>query len=219
MKKKFISVLTALMVLSMSTTVFAAKSPSTDMSTPVDTEKVEVAADAATAVTEVEGATVGEEVSKEDVQAAAEEVVKHVPEGFKGTLAAIVELTGKPGSTIKLTVPKLNLKSDESVFVLHIMDNGKTEKLDATVDANGVVSFVAPGFSKFAVVKVTKKTTVGQGNTNYTDNKTDANTATETTGTTGTPTSPKTGVPAALPMMAAICLAGAGVCTKKAKFN
>lgn len=221
MKKKFISVLTALMVLSMSTTVFGANSPSTGTTDPVNTEKVEVAADAATAVTAAEGAT-ATTATEAEVADAANKVATVVEDGYKGNVAAVIKLDTPTNvtdgvATVSVTVPSIT--AGANVFVLHIHDDGTYEKItDVTVGADGKITFKVANFSTFAVVELTKEA----ANTEpaYQPGTYDKYlTSTSSTATTEV-TSPKTGDAAnVLPLMAVICLSGVVVCTRKVKFN
>lgn len=219
MKKKFISVLTALMVLSMSTTVFGANSPSTGTTDPVNTEKVEVAADAATAVTAVEGAT-ATTATEAEVADAANKVAAVVEDGYKGNVAAVIKLDTPTNvtdgvATVSVTVP--SIKAGASIFVLHIHDDGTYEKItDVTVGADGKITFKVANFSTFAVVENVKVATAAdpgyQPGTydKYLTSNTDA----------AEVTSPKTADAFAfMPILAVICLAGVVVCTRRVKFN
>lgn len=214
MKKKIISVLTALMVLSMGTTVFGATSPTTDTTTPVDTTKVTVATDAATAVKEenVSGANFAV-ATETEVTAAANQAAFLVGEGEKANVVAVFNLTAAGAAdeagNYNITVAVPSLAAGTEVTIMHFHADGTVDYIPATVAADGKISFAVKSFSTFAIVEKVKVTT----------NKTNPTTTTTTTTTTTETTSPKTGVPVVLPMMAAICLAGAGVCTKKVKFN
>lgn len=219
MKKKFLSVLTALMVLSMSTTVFGANSPTTEE--PVKpTDKVDVAEGVTTVVTEAEGATLSA-ATTEEVQKVVDEATKHINEGSKGSVLAVFNLDGKDGATVTVTVP--SLQKGDSVFVLHIKDDGTSEVLNATVGDGGKVTFVAPSFSTFAVVKTASVASAEElpYSPEYYENMKAENAA--ATGTAAasntTATSPKTGEAAMMPVLAAICLAGVVVCARKVKFN
>lgn len=227
MKKKFISVLTALMVLSMSTTVFAAPSPSTGTTG----SNVTVASNATTAVTAVTGAT-SATVTASEAQEAAKAATSYVPSGYTGEVAAIIDLTAGTNQNangeyvVSITVPTLS--AGANVFVLHINANGTTEKLSATVADGGVVTFATPGFSKFAVVELTvaagttptTPATPGYSPEYYAQLQAASATQTATPATTTTTTSPKTGdMTAVMSVMAVISLAGTAVCSKKVKFN
>ncbi len=218
MKKKLISVLTALMVLSMSTTVFGANSPTTE--DPVKpTDKVEVGQDVTTVVKEAEGATLTT-ATTEQVQKVVDEATKHVADGSKGTVAAVFNLDGKDGATVTVTVPSLT--AGDSVFVLHILDDGTSEVLNATVGEGGKVTFVAPSFSTFAVIKVASVASAEElpySPEYYESLKTDMAAAEAAAAGTPAATSPKTGEAAMMPVLAAICLAGVVVCARKVKFN
>lgn len=222
MKKKFISVLTALMVLSMSTTVFGANSPTTGDTTPVDTEKVEVAADAATAVTEVTGAA-SEKATAAEVKDAANKVATVVEDGYKGTVAAVIKLTAAgeadENGNYNITVTVPSIKAGADVFVLHIHDDGTFEKLAATVAADGKVSFSVKNFSTFAIVE-NVKVAAGETYQPGTYDKYLTSSASNAGAADTTVTSPKTAEAAnVMPVIAVICLAGIVVCTRKVKFN
>lgn len=216
MKKKIISVLTALMVLSMGTTVFGATSPTTETTTPVDTTKVTVAEDARTAVKTVFGAEPAI-ATEAEVTAAANQAALLVGDGEKANLVAVVNLTAAGAAdengnyNITITVP--SLAAGTEVTIMHFHANGVVDYISTTVAADGEISFAVTSFSTFAVVEKVKTTT-----STTTTNPT-TTTTTPTAAATTEATSPKTGAPVVLPMMAAICLAGAGVCTKKVKFN
>lgn len=225
MKKKFISVLTAVMLLSMGTTVFGAASPSTSTTEPVGTEKVAVAADAATAVTEVSGATATTATASEvqDAVNKAAAVVESAYAGYKGNVAAVIKLDNptnvKDGvATVSITVPSIRTGVD--IFILHIHDDGTYETItDVTVGAGGKITFKVTDFSTFAVVEVEK---VASANTEpaYQPGTYDKY-LTSTSNTAATEvTSPKTAdATAFVPGMAVICLAGIVVCARKVKFN
>lgn len=214
MKKKIISVLTALMVLSMSTTVFGATSPTTGTIEPVDTSKVTIAADATTAVKaeNVSGATFAVATETETTLAAKQAETL----GYKANVVAVFNLTAAGAAdengNYNITVAVPSLAAGTEVTIIHMHANGEVDYITSTVAADGKISFSVTSFSTFAIVE---KAAVASG-TGYADGSYDIylnNAATDAA------TSPKTGVPVVLPMMAVICLAGAGVCTKKVKFN
>lgn len=259
MKKKIVSVLTALMVLSMSTTVFAASSPTTDRIT--DTVIDEIRNGVSASVTEVVDlpTTVVTEVSQENVTGAAvsapsreqvtnavnrvADVVRagtiRIEDGERASVAAVINLTAgsyqadaQGNYNISVKVP--TLAAGKTVYIVHINNAGTVvETIPVTVGANGQVSFSVRGFSTFAIVEKVSTATAQEElpwapeyyenlRAQYEAGETAAAaaaTAATTASATGTATSPKTAAPAAMSLMAAICLAGAGVCTKKVKFN
>lgn len=221
MKKKFISVLTALMVLSMSTTVFGATSPSTGTTTPVETDRVAVSENVTTAVTAVEGAEM-EQATQAQVTNVVNRVATVVEDGYRANVAAVVNLHRPAGVegpvTVSVTVPTVTAGAD--VFVLHIKDDGTQETLDATVGADGKITFTVSSFSTFAIVE--RVAVTASADTGYqpgTYDKYLTNSTADTTDTTAV-TSPKTADAFAfIPMLAVICLAGVVVCTRRVKFN
>lgn len=225
MKKKFISVLTALMVLSMSTTVFGASSPTTDTTEPSKVGTVDVAENVTTAITAVEGAD-ADTATAAEVQDAVTNAAAVVGDGYQGTVAAVIRLSNPAAPdadgnyNIVLTVPTLS--AGANVFVVHIHDDGTYERVAATVGAGGKVTFSVKDFSTFAVVEYTAVAAAELPySPDYYENlKADAAGEAATTTTETTVTSPKTGETAnVLPLMAAICLAGVVVCTRRVKFN
>lgn len=217
MKKKFISsVVAALMVLTMGTTVFAAGSPVAGVA---DDKNFTV-----TTVTEEEKATV-----TKDAAAKAEEAVNSNTVSAKATVLAVYDI--KPTEAMKAELKKngkvtvtlnADVKAGEKVMIYHVKDDGSSELLTATV-VDGKVSFDVKGFSTFAIVKVTEtyvEQTYGPNNWDKAtwDQYWNASNA-ATTAATGAATSPKTGEAPVAAVVALICLAGVAVCGKKVKFN
>lgn len=248
MKKKFISsVVAALMVLTMGTTVFAAPSVTTDTvktesgkaSATVSVNADAVVANAAKATTE--GATVKEATTSEDVEktvanvnsklstaagvadvlekagvADATATADNKDATVKTEVVSVLNLTGTAGAKVTVTVP--GIVAGDKVVVLHIKDDGTSEYLAATVDANGKITFTAPSFSTFAIVKVTVSAPEKVSYNGWAGYPWGA--TTETAAATTAATSPKTADAApVLPVLAVICLAGVVVCGKKVKFN
>lgn len=203
MKKKIMPVLAALMVLAMSTTVFAANSSTTDTAKGEALEK-------AVSETVVDG-------KKVETKAVTEKTVLDAAENAatteKGTLKAVVDVTGITASkekpvTITFTVPGVS----GDVEVLH-WDGAKWEKdsVSGVKVENGKVTATFTSLSPIAIVE--KKAAENKPTTPPSNNNNTANTTT-------TATSPKTAdVAPVLPMFAVICAAGAAVCAKKVKFN
>lgn len=127
-----------------------------------------------------------------------------------GEIPAPANLTAEEianGVTVPLSNP--NISKDKTYVVLHVLTNGDVEVLPATVVANGSLTFVTKSFSPFYVVEMKEI-----------DEDDDDDDAVETVTVTGEVASPKTGetLPVA-GMMLVICLAGAAVCAKKARYN
>lgn len=261
MKKKLISVLAAVMVLSFGTTAFAANSPSAvdttvtknEAQTTVETTATKTAEEYAKAVT-VEGATTAattQAVVDNAVATVSEltkDIAKLVDKGqvsgnATGILKAaatdaskkvtvevksVLDVTGTPGVPVTFNVAGVTASSN--ILVLHY--NGTNwEAVPATV-SEGKVTATFNSFSPVAIVEFkvdTKATSSNDNNNNNNNNNAAATTTNNNTAATATATatadatavaSPKTG--AAMPVVAviaAICAAGAVVCTKKAKLN
>lgn len=263
MKKKLISVLAAVMVLSFGTTAFAANSPSAvdttvtknEAQTTVETTATKTAEEYAAAVT-VEGATTAatSQAVVDNAVATVSELTKDIAKlvdkgqisgNATGILKAaatdaskkvtvevktVLDVTGTPGKPVTFKVAGVTASSN--ILVLHY--NGTNwEAIPATV-ADGTVTATFNSFSPVAIVEFkvdTKATSSDDNNNNNNNNNAAANNnnsnaaannnaaATATADATAV-ASPKTG--AAMPVVAviaAICAAGAVVCTKKAKLN
>lgn len=222
MKKKIAALLTAALVMTMSTaTVFAAVSPSWDNANgTVDTDSV-----VSTGVTGTVTVNNNKTLNSTEEQGAKEEL-KTVLEGISNVtgadVQAVVEITGTvaTGETATVTVKVSGINAGDNVIVLHYVNNAwQTEK--ARVDANGnVVIEGLTSFSPFVFVKYTVQNTAPEKEEGipawwYLLQERQAEAEAEEL-----QTSPKTGVviPVAA-MTAGICLAGAAVCGKKVKFN
>lgn len=221
MKKKFISVLAALMVLAMGTTV-SAQSPGTEQ------QKVETYKQAVSEVKAADGTTVEvKAATTEQVQAAetAAEQIKTEQKAEKVTVKAVVDvnLTLAAGQTATLTFTVPSVKAGADIRVLH-WDGSKWESasVSGVTVADGKVTATFSSLSPIAFVEVQQVAAAASETPIYspewyeaqkvanTDNSAASNT---------TVTSPKTGEAAFLPMMAVICLAGVVVCARKVKFN
>ncbi len=211
MKKKFISVVTALMVLAMGTTVSAA-SPTTQAGTP------EYYKAAVESVTNAEGVAV-------NVTAASEEQVKSAEAVENVSVKAVFEVPIKlaEGQTVTLT---FTMKEEVGANVQVLHWNGTAWESDSISGVKVEGKKVTATFSSLSPVAIVEKTEVAAASETpiyspewYEAQKT-ANTDNSVAAATTTVTSPKTGENAAfLPMMAVICLAGVVVCTRKVKFN
>ena len=139
MRKKFFAVVTAIMVLAMGTTCFAAESVTTN------------------ATTETKGITMTK-ATEAQVTAAKAEAAKSVAE--KAEVVSVFELTAdtavaekKADGTYEVTVKIASVAATDNIVVLHGKADGTWEKLDAKAGA-GTVTFSTKSFSPFAIVKV-----------------------------------------------------------------
>ncbi len=218
MKKKFISVLAALMVLAMGTTVSAA-SPTTDE------QKAETYKEAVSEVKTADGTAVTvKAATTEQVKAAetAAEQIKTEQKAETVTVKAVVDvdITLAEGETATLTFAVPSVKAGANIQVLH-WDGAKWESgsVNGVKVEDGKVTATFSKLSPIAIVEVQQvAAAAGEVYNPGAHDKylTNNNATTDTT----TVTSPKTGENAAfLPMMAVICLAGVVVCSRKVKFN
>lgn len=195
MKKKIAALLTAALVMTMSTaTVFAAPSVSVD-------ENVKNNISSSTTEGVSAGTFTESVVTLNDVK---EQAVANMGSNEKDLeLLAVTELTGTVPTDGKVTLLVTGIKAGETLFALHYTSTG-WERLNAQAVADGVVEIY--GFSSFSPVAIVRYTPVP--------------TEEEEGQAEELQTSPKTGVviPVAA-MTAGICLAGAAVCGKKVKFN
>lgn len=214
MKKKFISVVTALMVLAMGTTVFAA-SPST-AGTKEESYKAAVSE-----VTTAEGTAV-------TVKAASEEQVKAAEAVENVTVKAVidVDITLAAGETATLTFKVPSVKAGSSIQVLH-WDGAKWESSSVS-NVKVEEGKVTATFSSLSPIAIVEAQTVAEAVSAapvYSPEWYEAQKAANTDNSAAaaaasTVTSPKTGETAAvLPVLAVICAAGVVVCGKRVKFN
>ena len=212
MKRRVVALLTALSVMAMSMTAFAAPSAGASDTTTNSNVNTGVKAETAVKYDDVkvpEGLTKGEQPAAAVVQSAASKVaslirdlkglgdllkndtLKAAATDTKYTVSAklltVLNLDGTPG-TYEITVP--GVKKGAIVFLLHEAGQG-WDVIPASVPADGTVKADFPSFSNYAIVEV------------------DLGAA-----------SPKTGEAfPAVAVMAVICLAGVVVCRRKLRFS
>lgn len=204
MKKRLAAVLAAMMVLAMSTTVFAAGSTTTTTATNT---KVDATAAAAVAnVNGVECFAPGVTVSSAPVESAttvanAQVAAKSVDSA--ATTLAVMEIKADkiPAGGIDINIGVAGIKPGDNILVLH-WTGSIWEQITPSAVSDNVICAHFNSLSPVAIVKLPDVTT----------------TATETT--PAAPTSPKTGATAPiLAVLAMISLAGVAVCGRKVKFN
>lgn len=204
--KKFISVLAALMVLVMGTTVFAA-SPTTE------TQQAQDYLAAVSKVTDADGNNVSLTAASTDVIAAAERIANVSVK----TVVNVEGITLAAGETATLTFSVSGITAGADIQVLH-WDGTKWESdsVSGVRVEDGKVTATFSSLSPIAIVEKTQGATAPETTTSTSSQTGDNTAATATT----TVTSPQTGENATLlPVLAVICLAGVVVCTRKVKFN
>lgn len=219
MKKKLAGLLTALMVLTMGTTAFAAGSSNTSNTT--DTSKPTVqqqqVLDANNAIAEkVTSPTAGIDVAVPkgvygaQVIAAAQSVATKVDANAE--VLTVVDVSGAVPADGLVTFNVPGVQAGDNIAILHF--NGKEWEL-IPVDSvgNGTITGKFTSFSPVAFVKLPKQLS-------GTVTGTTPGAVLAGTSTTNAVSSPKTGSAfSVLPVLAMLCAAGIVVCGKKAKYN
>lgn len=225
MKRKLAGLLTALMVLAMGTTAFAAgsNSPNTDSnsgntgstSTPPSVSQDTVIGDATnTTVTQV----------SEAVAAAAENVAKQVSPNAE--VVSVVDVTYDgviPAGGVQMSFSLPNVQVGDNYVLLHQLPDGRWEVITPDSIENGMIKATFTSLSPVAFVKIASAqnggSTITDG-TNGTSTKPSGTTSTSNTAAKAASASPKTGAALpVLPVLAMICVAGIVVCGRKVKFN
>ncbi len=216
MKKKLAGLLTALMVLTMGTTAFAAKSPSSETTKPTETKPTvqqQQLLDTNTAVAkDVTSPTAGIDVAVPEgvygaqVIAAAKSVATKVDANAE--VLTVVDVTGAVPADGLVTFNVPGVQAGDNIAILHF--NGKQwELIPVESVGNGTITGKFTSFSPVAFVKLPKK--LSGTVTGTTPGSFQAKSAVA---------SPKTGsAVSVLPVLAMICAAGIVVCGKKAKYN
>ena len=224
MKRKLAGLLTALMVLSMGMTAFAAKSPGdgnstnssgSGSSTTAPSQDIAVGNATNTTITPVTTA----------VRDAAENVAKQVSPDAQVTAVVDVTYDGTiPAGGVQISFSLAGVQAGDNYVLLHQLPDGRWEVIRPDSVENGVIKATFTSLSPVAFVKIASAQNGGSTVTD--DNKgTSAKPNGTTTGTSNTAAkavaaSPKTGAALpVLPVLAMICVAGIVVCGRKVKFN
>lgn len=220
MKRKLAGLLTALMVLAMGTTAFAAGSPNSGSnsgttSTPPSASQDTVIGDATnTKITQVSTA----------VAAAAENVAKQVSPNAE--VVSVVDVTYDgviPAGGVQISFSLAGVQAGDNYVLLHQLADGRWEKITPDSIENGMIKATFTSLSPVAFVKIASAqnggSTITDG-TNGTSTKPSGTTSTSNTAAKAVTASPKTGAALpVLPVLAMICVAGIVVCGRKVKFN
>ncbi len=152
MKKKLAGLLAALMVLTMSTTVFAATSPTAE-----DISKAESAATVSAENVQLTKTSIDTK-DYSDVAAKAETLAKDA------AVMAAFELTAPAGTTfpIKVKIAVSGISAGDSVSVLHKRSDGTWETISPATVADG---YVVVSFSSLSPVAVVRTATAAQNGT------------------------------------------------------
>lgn len=220
MKRKLAGLLTALMVLAMGTTAFAAGSPNSGSnsgttSTPPSESQDTVIGDATnTKITQV----------SEAVAAAAENVAKQVSPNAE--VVSVVDVTYDgviPAGGVQISFSLAGVQVGDNYVLLHQLPDGRWEVITPDSIENGKITATFTSLSPVAFVKIASAqnggSTITDG-TNGTSTKPSGTTSTSNTAAKAASASPKTGAALpVLPVLAMICVAGIVVCGRKVKFN
>lgn len=226
MKRKLAGLLTALMVLAMGTTAFAAGSPTSGnggnsgtTSTPPSATQDKVTGNATnTKTTPVSSA----------VAAAAENAAKQVSPN--AVVEAVVDVTydgAIPAGGVQISFSLPKAQAGDKYVLLHQLPDGRWEVINPDSVENGIIKATFTSLSPVAFVKIASAQNVPAPGTNDTNNGANGTTNRPgaTTGTSNTAagtaaSSPRTGAALpVLPVLAMICAAGIVVCGRKVKFN
>ncbi len=223
MKKKLVGLLTALMVLAMGTTAFAAGSSNTsnvtDTNRPSSQQQAVLTANAETAG-QVESPTAGiavaapEGVYGAQVIVAAQVVAAQVDADAQ--VMTVVEVSGTIPADGLVTFNVPGIQAGDNIAILHLTGNG-WELIPVEAVGNGTITGRFTSFSPVAFVKLPKQLTGPVRGTTPGAFQAGQQTGTSTTSAVS---SPKTGSAfSVLPVLAMLCIAGMIVCGKKAKYN
>ena len=191
MKKRIACLLTALMVLSMGTTVFA--SPSKGSEAPK--VEAETSAGVKAEIGEVNASV------KTEAETKAAEAAKAVDADAKATVLTVVDISLPEGTVIDpekgvdITIKAEGVKAGDNIILLHQKADGTWETITPSSVKDGVIVANFKSLSPVAIVKVEAPATTADG------------------------TAPKAGVVTVLPFAALVCAAGAAGCARKVKFN
>lgn len=220
MKRKLAGLLTALMVLAMGTTAFAAGSPNSGSnsgttSTPPSASQDTVIGDATnTKITQVSTA----------VAAAAENVAKQVNPNAEVVSVVDVTYDGEiPAGGVQISFSLAGVQAGDNYVLLHQLPDGRWEVITPDSIENGMIKATFTSLSPVAFVKIASAqnggSTITDG-TNGTSTKPSGTTSTSNTAAKAVNASPKTGAALpVLPVLAMLCVAGIVVCGRKVKFN
>lgn len=212
MKRKLAGLLTALMVMAMGTTAFAAGSPTTKPTTPPSNEPA-IGNASNTEITPVSQA----------VAAAAEQVAKVVSPDAVVTAVVDVTYDGEiPAGGVQIPFSLAGVQAGDNYVLLHQLPDGRWEKITPDSIENGVIKATFTSLSPVAFVKLPKQNSGNNGTTVTpgTSTKPAGTTTTSKPAAGSSAASPKTGAALpVLPVLAMICAAGIVVCGKKVKFN
>lgn len=212
MKRKLAGLLTALMVLAMGTTAFAAGSPSSgsNSGTPSTNQGPAIGNAANTTITQVSDA----------VTDAAGKVAAIVSPDAQVTAVVDVTYAGViPPEGVQISFSLAGVQAGDNYVLLHQLADGRWERITPDSIENGVIKATFTSLSPVAFVKLPKQDS-SNTNTTGTTIRPSGVIGTSSTAAGTAAGSPRTGAALpVLPVLAMICVAGIVVCGRKIKLN
>ena len=222
MKRKLAGLLTALMVLAMGTTAFAAGSPSPDRNNNSGTTSTPPSASQDTAIGNATNTKITQ--VSEAVADSAKRVASVVSPDAQVMAVVDVAYDGViPAGGVQISFSLAGVQAGDNYVLLHQLADGRWEKITPDSIENGMIKATFTSLSPVAFVKIASVqnggSTITDG-TNGTSTKPSGTTSTSNTAAKAVNASPKTGAALpVLPVLAMICAAGIVVCGRKVKFN
>lgn len=226
MKRKLAGLLTALMVLAMGTTAFAAGSPSPDRNNNSGTTSTPPSASQDTAIGNATNTKITQ--VSEAVADSAKRVASVVSPDAQVMAVVDVAYDGViPAGGVQISFSLAGVQAGDNYVLLHQLPDGRWEVIRPDSIENGVIKATFTSLSPVAFVKIASSQNVPAPGTNDvnngangTTNKPGTTTSTSNTAAKAVAASPKTGAALpVLPVLAMICAAGIVVCGRKVKFN
>lgn len=227
MKRKHAGLLTALMVLAMGTTAFAAGSPNSGSNsgntgststTPSTSQGTAIGNATNTKITQVSEAVADSAKRVASVVSPDAQVMAVVDVTYDGVI---------PAGGVQISFSLAGVQAGDNYVLLHQLADGRWEKITPDSIENGMIKATFTSLSPVAFVKIPSAQNVPAPGTNDanngangTTNKPGTTTSTSNTAAKAVTASPKTGAALpVLPVLAMICAAGIVVCGRKVKFN
>ena len=215
MKKRIACLLTALVVLSCATPVFAAQSPSSDVPSCAQPE-------AEATVTAPDGTVLDVTIKNVDAAVETAAVAEAAKVSAEADVVAVVDVklgTAMPEGGIVLKLDVDGVKAGDNVVLLHQKADGTWETILPYTVLDGVVYAHFTSLSPVAIVKlpVVASATPAVPTTPVVSTTPVAPTTPAAPEASEAPTAPKAGASLVLPLASLVCAAGATVCGRKVK--
>lgn len=212
MKRKLAGLLTALMVLTMGTTAFAAGSPSSgsNSGTPSTNQGPAIGNATNTTITQVSDAVIDAAGSVAAIVSPDAQVTAVVDVTYAGVI---------PPEGVQISFSLAGVQAGDNYVLLHQLADGRWEQITPDSIENGVIKATFTSLSPVAFLKLPKQDS-SNTNTTGTTIRPSGVTSTSSTAAGTAAGSPRTGAPLPiLPVLAMICVAGIVVCGRKIRLN